>query len=266
MVYINFFKNQGGLLSFRKDKNKESIYEVNITLLDAFKSSYIGRDSFLLKRFILAHTILFSMEGIPAVYIQNLVGTANDYEKVKFTKSNRSINRKNSLANKENKIVLGTGDLSEIALGWCTFNGDHMSSYNVNASIPKTLVKYLVEYFYYKKDIKSILKDIVDTKISPELIKNKTKDIVQSTEDIIGPYFLHDFFLYHYIKNGHSWDKIEFLAKQTFEKLQDIEKWINVFKTRFKVNQFKRTTVPPGPKVGTVSLSPRGDWRMPDES
>jgi sucrose phosphorylase len=103
--YINFFKNQGGLLSFRKDKNKESIYEVNIALLDAFKSSYFGRDSFLLKRFILAHTILFSMEGIPAVYIQNLVGTANDYKKVKLTKSNRSINRKNwDLTNLEDKL------------------------------------------------------------------------------------------------------------------------------------------------------------------
>ena len=171
-----------------------------------------------------------------------------------------------NLANKYGGIVLGTGDLSEIALGWCTFNGDHMSSYNVNASIPKTLVKYLVEYFYYKKNLKNTLKDIVETKISPELMKNEDgKDDKQSTEDIIGPYELHDLFLYHYIKNSHSDKKILFIAKKVFGKKYDIKKWYKIFKTRFVKNQFKRTVMVAGPKVGTVSLSPRGDWRMPDE-
>ena len=171
-----------------------------------------------------------------------------------------------NLANKYGGIVLGTGDLSEIALGWCTYNGDHMSSYNVNASIPKTLVKYLVEYFYKDDNLKSILKSIVDTKISPELKKNSGSEIIQATESIIGPYELHDLFLYHYIKNSHSDAKIMYIAERLYEKEYDVKKWYQLFKTRFKQNQFKRTVMTAGPKVGTVSLSPRGDWRMPDEN
>ena len=131
-----------------------------------------------------------------------------------------------NLANKHGGIVLGAGDLSEIALGWCTYNGYHMSSYNVNASIPKTLVKYLVEYFYKKNKIKSILKSIVETKISPELKKNDNGEKSgQSTESIIGPYELHDLFLYHYIKNSHSDKKILFIAEKLYGKQYDVKKW-----------------------------------------
>jgi NAD+ synthase (glutamine-hydrolysing) len=171
-----------------------------------------------------------------------------------------------NLANKVGGLVLGTGDLSEIALGWCTFNGDHMSNYNVNASIPKTLVKHLVQYFYKENHIKDVLSLIVKTKISPELKKMKEETDVQSTEDILGPYYLHDFFLYHYIRNSFTSDKIIFIAKKTFlGKDSLIDKTFITFKTRFNKNQFKRSVASAGPKVGTVSLSPRGDWRMPDE-
>lgn len=176
-------------------------------------------------------------------------------------------------ANKINGIVLGTGDLSELALGWCTYNGDHMSSYNVNASIPKTLVKHLVSYYanYRAEDkkVKKVLLDIVDTKISPELLPADAKgEIAQETEEIIGPYLLHDFFLFHKLRNGFSYEKILFVAKLAFDgkyKEDEINKWLLVFKKRFAMSQFKRTTLPAGPKVGSVSLSPRGDWRCPDE-
>lgn len=177
------------------------------------------------------------------------------------------------LANKEGGLVLGTGDLSELALGWATYNGDHMANYNVNASIPKTLVKHLVSFYAeYKtanKDFQEVLKQIVLTKISPELLPpNSQGEIAQETEEVIGPYLLHDFFLFHYIRNGFSESKIELLAQLTFKDVYShevINKWLQVFFKRFKTNQFKRTTMPPGPKVGSVSLSPRGDWRCPDE-
>lgn len=177
------------------------------------------------------------------------------------------------MANKVSGIVLGTGDLSELALGWCTFNGDQMSSYNVNASIPKTLVKHLVSFYSEQKadtvDLANVLKAIVETKISPELLPvNAQGEIAQETEELIGPYTLHDFYLFHYLRNGFSVEKIKALAHLTFAsfyKEEEINKWLEVFMKRFKQNQFKRTTLPPGPKVGSVSLSPRGDWRCPDE-
>lgn len=177
------------------------------------------------------------------------------------------------LANKEGGLVLGTGDLSELALGWATYNGDHMANYNVNASIPKTLVKHLVsfyaEYKTQNQDFKEVLTQIVLTKISPELLPpNSQGEIAQETEEVIGPYLLHDFFLFHYIRNGFTESKIELLAELTFKNIYSgevIKKWLQLFFKRFKANQFKRTTMPPGPKVGSVSLSPRGDWRCPDE-
>lgn len=176
-------------------------------------------------------------------------------------------------ANQVKGIVLGTGDLSELALGWCTFNGDQMSNYNVNASIPKTLVQHLVKYFkdYKTTDVnfQKVLQDILDTKISPELLPpSRSGQIQQETESLIGPYRLHDFFLFHYLRNGFSQNKILTLATLTFQKeysVAEIKKWLTVFFKRFKSQQFKRTTLPPGPKVGSVSLSPRGDWRCPDE-
>src|SRR3989344_1297328 len=169
-------------------------------------------------------------------------------------------------------LVLGTGDLSEIALGWCTFNGDQISHYNVNASIPKTLVRHLVGWVSEQEDFKkaqATLKDIIDTPISPELVKNAGNKISQKTEELIGPYELHDFFLYHFIRWNSSPSKILFLANKVFDnkyKPEIIKKWLTVFVTRFFQNQWKRSVMPDGPKVGSVSLSPRGDWRMPSDA
>ncbi|MDR2041598.1 MAG: NAD(+) synthase [Tannerella sp.] len=177
------------------------------------------------------------------------------------------------LANLENGLVVGTGDLSELALGWTTYNGDHMSMYAVNAGIPKTLVKYLVKWVAQHKVDKasgSILMDIADTPISPELIPaDENNAIRQKTEELVGPYELHDFFLYHFIRFGASPEKIYFLAQQAFKdthKREVIRKWLGVFFRRFFTQQFKRNCLPDGPKVGSISLSPRGDWRMPSDA
>lgn len=177
------------------------------------------------------------------------------------------------VANQENGLVIGTGDLSELALGWATYNGDHMSMYGVNASIPKTLVKYLVEWVACHKvdeDSRATLLDIVDTPISPELIPaDENGNIQQKTEDLVGPYELHDFFLYHFLRFGSSPAKIYELAQQAFGNRYDrptIRKWLHTFFRRFFQQQFKRSCLPDGPKVGSVSLSPRGDWRMPSDA
>lgn len=176
------------------------------------------------------------------------------------------------VANMENGIVIGTGDLSELALGWCTYNGDHMSMYAVNSSIPKTLVRYLVSFIASKESDqrKQVLEDILKTPISPELLPpDEAGNILQQTESQIGPYVLHDFFLYHFIRYGASPKKIFFLATHTFKesfKKQEILKWLKVFIKKFFTQQFKRNCVPDGVKVGTISLSPRGDWRMPSDA
>ena len=177
------------------------------------------------------------------------------------------------VANQKNGLVIGTGDLSELALGWATYNGDHMSMYGVNGSIPKTLVKYLVEWVAnHKVDDASrlTLLDIVDTPISPELIPaDENGNIKQKTEDLVGPYELHDFFLYHFLRFGSHPSKIYFLAQKAFAGIYDnatVKKWLYTFFRRFFQQQFKRSCVPDGPKVGSVSLSPRGDWRMPSDA
>lgn len=175
------------------------------------------------------------------------------------------------LANKEGGIVIGTGDMSELALGWCTYNGDQMSMYGVNASVPKTLVKHLVSWFttFSDKEMKLILKDICDTPISPELVPSQIDDISQKTEDIVGPYELHDFFLYNFLRNSFEPTKIYFLAQKAFKEKYDkatILKWLRIFIKRFFSQQFKRSCMPDGPKVGSVNLSPRGDWRMPSDA
>lgn len=174
------------------------------------------------------------------------------------------------LANKENSLVIGTGDLSELALGWCTYNGDHMSMYAVNSSIPKTLVRYLVKWVADRNDSKEILYDILDTPISPELLPpDKNGNLIQKTENSVGPYVLHDFFLYHFLRYGASPEKLYLLACHTFkEKFQkeEIKKWLITFLKRFFCQQFKRSCLPDGPKVGTISLSPRGDLRMPSDA
>lgn len=177
------------------------------------------------------------------------------------------------LANKHNGMVLGTGDMSELALGWCTYNGDHMSMYNVNAGVPKTLVRHLVRWYAdtsESKMLNDVLTDIIDTPISPELIPaNSSDEIVQKTEELVGPYELHDFFLYHVLRNGFSPSKIFYLAGIAFEdkySAKEIKKWLVNFYKRFFSQQFKRSCMPDGPKIGSVCLSPRGDWRMPSDA
>lgn len=176
------------------------------------------------------------------------------------------------LANKHGKLLVGTGDLSELAMGWCTYNGDHMSMYGVNASVPKTLVRYLVDYVasVSEKDTADVLYDILDTPVSPELLPpDENGNIAQKTEENIGPYELHDFFLYNFIRFGFSKEKLIRLALKAFDKKYSedtVEKWADVFIKRFFISQFKRSCVPDSPKVGSVSLSPRGDWRMPSDA
>ncbi|MBQ1546509.1 MAG: hypothetical protein IIZ59_03130 [Clostridia bacterium] len=176
------------------------------------------------------------------------------------------------LANKEGCLLVGTGDLSELALGWCTYNGDHMSMYGVNASVPKTLVKYIVAYEASRAsdDVRATLEDILDTPVSPELLPpDENGAIAQKTEDNIGPYELHDFFLYHFVRFGSDRQKILKIAVKAFDGVYDSEfigKWLDVFIRRFFISQFKRSCIPDSPKVGSVSLSPRGDWRMPSDA
>ncbi|MBR1469638.1 MAG: NAD(+) synthase [Prevotella sp.] len=176
------------------------------------------------------------------------------------------------VANQVGGLVVGTGDLSELALGWCTYNGDHMSMYSVNASVPKTLVRSLIRHL--ANDF-PVLLDILDTPISPELTANQGDAIQQKTEDIIGPYELHDFFLYHFLRSGYSPVKLFIIARRAFDGHdtrvscyddETIKKWMKVFLKRFFSQQFKRSCLPDGPKVGSVSLSPRGDWRMPSDA
>lgn len=183
------------------------------------------------------------------------------------------------LSNQLGALVIGTGDLSELALGWATYNGDHMSMYGVNAGVPKTLIKYLVKFVAMSEDsdeTRSILLDIIDTPISPELIPaDEAGNITQKTEDLVGPYELHDFFLYHIIRFGYRPSKIFMLARKAFDVSnpeapfyddETIKKWLTIFLRRFFNQQFKRSCLPDGPKVGSVSLSPRGDWRMPSDA
>ena len=176
------------------------------------------------------------------------------------------------IANHERGLVVGTGDLSEIALGWSTYNGDHMSMYAVNCAVPKTLIRYFIGWVAENSDkkLQKILEDIIDTPVSPELLPNKRDSkINQKTEDIIGPYQLHDFFLYQLIKYGAEPEKIYYLATVAFDKTYEhklILDTLKLFIKRFFQQQFKRSCIPDGPKVGTISLSPRGDWRMPSDA
>ena len=176
------------------------------------------------------------------------------------------------VANRENGIVIGTGDLSELALGWATYNGDHMSMYGVNGSIPKTLVRHLVRYYADtcgEETLKAILYDVLDTPVSPELLPPEEGKISQKTEDLVGPYELHDFYLYYVLRYGFRPSKIYRLARKAFEGVYDAEtimKWLKTFYRRFFTQQFKRSCLPDGPKVGSVAVSPRGDLRMPSDA
>ena len=206
--------------------------------------------------------------------------TLKEFEAIEHNKDEHSVTYENvqarartsilmNMANKEGALVIGTGDLSEIALGWSTYNGDHMSMYALNAGIPKTLIQYVIEYYKSNESIAAIIDDILDTPISPELLPHKEDEIVQETEAIVGPYELHDFFLYHFIKYGAKPTKIRFLATLAFKGKYDevtITKWLKLFLRRFFTQQFKRSCMPDGPKVGTISLSPRADWKMASDA
>ncbi len=176
------------------------------------------------------------------------------------------------LANRYGGILVGTGDLSELALGWCTYNADHMSMYGVNAGVPKTLVRHLVENEaeHLPKEIADILYDVLDTPVSPELLPpDENGKIQQKTEDTLGPYEVHDFYLYHFLRFGTRPEKMLFMASRAFSGVyteEQLKRWLRLFIKRFFNNQFKRSCLPDGPKVGSVSLSPRGDWRMPSDA
>lgn len=217
--------------------------------------------------------------SITDAVIQHFKDIEHQNDKTDITYENSQARERTQIlmdyANKENGFVLGTGDLSELALGWATYNGDHMSMYGVNCSIPKTLVRCLVKWFSEHsfadvEVLKAVLLDIVDTPISPELIPCKENgEIKQITEDVVGPYELHDFFLYYMMRFGFAPKKIYFLAQKAFANKYDdatIKKWIKNYYRRFFMQQFKRSCLPDGPKVGSVSLSPRGDWRMPSDA
>jgi len=176
------------------------------------------------------------------------------------------------VANEVSGLVVGTGDMSELALGWATYNGDHMSMYGVNASVPKTLVRHLVRYYADNcgdSDLSTVLLDVLDTPVSPELLPPCDGEIAQKTEDLVGPYELHDFFLYYMLRFGYAPDKIYRIARLAFSgqyEDEEILKWLKVFYRRFFSQQFKRNCLPDGPKVGTVAVSPRGDLRMPSDA
>ena len=175
-------------------------------------------------------------------------------------------------ANQVNGLVIGTGDMSELALGWATYNGDHMSMYGVNVSVPKTLVRHLVRYYAdtcREDELKAVLLDVLDTPVSPELLPPDGGVISQKTEDLVGPYELHDFFLYYILRFGYSPAKIYRMANHAFGEEYEKEtilKWLKVFYRRFFTQQFKRSCLPDGPKVGSVAVSPRGDLRMPSDA
>ena len=176
------------------------------------------------------------------------------------------------IANQTNGMVIGTGDMSELALGWATYNGDHMSMYAVNASVPKTLVRHLVRYAadVFGGRIAEVLLDILDTPVSPELLPpTGDGEIAQKTEDLVGPYELHDYFLYYLLRFGFEPGKIYRMALKSFEGVYDaktVHTWLRTKTRRFFAQQFKRSCLPDGPKVGSVTLSPRGDWRMPSDA
>ena len=179
------------------------------------------------------------------------------------------------IANGNGGIVVGTGDLSELALGWATYNGDHMSNYGVNGGVPKTLVRHLVSYCADEAErdgkpaLAAVLRDILATPVSPELLPPKEGEIAQKTEDIVGPYELHDFFLYHFVRWGEEPEKILRLASAAFDGIYDdevIKIWLKIFMRRFTTQQFKRSALPDGVKVGSVALSPRGAWMMPSDA
>lgn len=223
-----------------------------------------------------AYNVSFEEINITAAVRQHFADIGHDESVTNVTYENSQARERTQvlmdLSNKYNALVIGTGDLSELALGWATYNGDHMSMYGVNASVPKTLIRYLTAYEANnsQNSLKEVLLDVLDTPVSPELLPpDKDGKIAQKTEDVVGPYELHDFFLYYLVRFGFAPNKIYYIAKNTFSgKYNDvtIKKWLTTFVRRFFTQQFKRSCLPDGPKVGSVTLSPRGDWKMPSDA
>ena len=223
-----------------------------------------------------AYNVSFEEINITAAVRQHFIDIKHDESVTDITYENSQARERTkilmNLSNKYGGLVIGTGDLSELALGWATYNGDHMSMYAVNVSIPKTLVRYLTAYEAEISDgeLKTVLLDVLDTPVSPELLPpDKNGEIAQKTEDVVGPYELHDFFLYYFVRFGFTPSKIYYLAKCSFAVKYNndtIKKWLVTFLKRFFSQQFKRSCLPDGPKVGSVTLSPRSDWRMPSDA
>jgi NAD+ synthase (glutamine-hydrolysing) len=222
------------------------------------------------------YNVSFEEINITAAVRQHFIDIKHDESVTDITYENSQARERTkilmNLSNKYGGLVIGTGDLSELALGWATYNGDHMSMYAVNVSIPKTLVRYLTAYEAEISDgeLKTVLLDVLDTPVSPELLPpDKNGEIAQKTEDVVGPYELHDFFLYYFVRFGFTPSKIYYLAKHSFAGKYNndtIKKWLVTFLKRFFSQQFKRSCLPDGPKVGSVTLSPRSDWRMPSDA
>ncbi|WP_031472530.1 NAD(+) synthase [Agathobaculum desmolans] len=222
-----------------------------------------------------AYGVTLQTVDIKAAVDQHFADIGHDWDDHSVTFENAQARMRTlvlmDLANKQGGMVVGTGDLSELALGWATYNGDHMSMYGVNASIPKTLVRYLVDYEAGRAGgtLEAVLRDILDTPVSPELLPPTDGEISQKTEDLVGPYELHDFFLFYMLRFGYPPRKVYRAACHAFAGVYDaavIKKWLTTFIRRFFTQQFKRSCLPDGPKVGTVALSPRGDWRMPSDA
>ncbi|MBQ8228167.1 MAG: NAD(+) synthase [Clostridia bacterium] len=213
---------------------------------------------------------------IKAACIQHMRDIGHDIKIHDITYENTQARERTQIlmdyANKEGALLVGTGDLSEMALGWCTYNGDHMSMYSVNAGVPKTLVRHIVKYVADNGDdkIAEVLLSVLDTPVSPELLPpDEQGQIAQKTEDKLGPYEVHDFYLYHFIRFGFTPEKLLFIASKAFDGVytkEQLSDWLKLFLRRFFTNQFKRSCVPDGPKVGTIGLSPRGDWSMPSDA
>ena len=222
-----------------------------------------------------AYGVTFLDIDITKAVNQHFSDIGQDPDKLDVTYENSQARERTQvlmdIANKNNALVIGTGDLSELALGWATYNGDHMSMYAINSSIPKTLVRYITKYEADNSSgvLSEVLYDILNTPVSPELLPPKDGDISQKTEEIVGPYELHDFFLYYFVRFGFPPSKIYRIAKSAFNGEYDdktILSWLKVFVRRFFTQQFKRSCLPDGPKVGSVTLSPRGDFRMPSDA
>lgn len=214
--------------------------------------------------------------SIKAACIQHMADIGHDINIHDVTYENTQARERTQIlmdiSNKEGALLVGTGDLSEMALGWCTYNGDHMSMYCVNGGVPKTLVRHIVKYVasVSEKEIADVLLSVLDTPVSPELLPpDEQGQIAQKTEDTLGPYEVHDLFLYHFVRYGFTPEKLLFIAEKAFDGIyssEQLTQWLKTFLRRFFINQFKRSCVPDGPKVGSVGLSPRGDWSMPSDA